>query len=51
MKIKKGDEVLVVTGKDKGKKGKVMKVFPAHSKALVEKINYHTVYLRMQAWR
>ena len=46
MKIKKGDEVIVIAGKDKGKKGRVMRVSPSTSKVLVEKINYRTVYLR-----
>lgn len=46
MKIRKGDEVLVVAGKDKGKKGKVLRVFLAEQSVLVEKINYQTVYLR-----
>jgi large subunit ribosomal protein L24 len=46
MKIKKGDEVLVIAGKDKGKKGRVMRVFSAEQKILVEKINYQTAYLR-----
>ena len=46
MRIKKGDTVQIITGKDRGKKGKVMKTFPSESKVLVEKVNYHTVYLR-----
>ncbi len=46
MKIRKGDEVLVIAGKDKGKKGKVMRVFSSEQALLVEKINYQTVYLR-----
>ncbi len=46
MKIRKGDEVLVIAGKDKGKKGKVMRVFSTKQGLLVEKINYQTVYLR-----
>jgi len=46
MKIRKGDEVLVIAGKDKGKKGKVMRVFSTEQALLVEKINYQTVYLR-----
>lgn len=37
-KIKKGDTVIVITGKDKGKTGKVLTVFPALQKALVEGI-------------
>lgn len=39
MKIKKGDQVLVVTGKDKGKKGKIMAVFPQENQVLVEGVN------------
>lgn len=46
MKIKKGDEVLVITGKDRGKKGRVMRVYPSKSQVLVEKVNYRTIYLR-----
>lgn len=37
--IKKNDIVKVITGKDKGKTGKVLKVFPQASYVLVEKIN------------
>lgn len=40
MHIKRNDIVLVTAGKDKGKKAKVLKVFPADSRALVEGINY-----------
>jgi large subunit ribosomal protein L24 len=36
MKIHKGDTILVTSGKDKGKKGKVAKVFPETSKIVVE---------------
>ncbi len=38
-KIKKGDTVEVVKGKDRGKKARVLKVFPTGRKALVEGIN------------
>lgn len=38
--IKKNDAVFVIAGKDKGKSGRVMKIFPDTNKALVEKINY-----------
>ncbi len=38
--IKKDDNVLVIAGKDKGKKGKVLRVFPRDSKAIVERINF-----------
>jgi large subunit ribosomal protein L24 len=39
MKIKKGDLVQVITGKDKGKQGKVIQAFPAEAKVLVEGVN------------
>lgn len=38
-KIKKGDEVIIITGKDKGKKGLVMSVLEQGKKLLVEGIN------------
>ncbi len=38
-KIKKGDKVVVLTGKDKGKKGDVVAVFPKENKALVQGVN------------
>lgn len=39
MKIKKGDTVVIISGKYRAKKGKVLKVFPKESKVLVEGIN------------
>jgi len=39
MKIKKGDTVLIIRGKDKGKKGKVLRGFPKEFKVLVENVN------------
>ncbi len=39
LRIKKNDIVAVITGRDKGKTGKVLRVFPAQQKVLVEKIN------------
>lgn len=39
MKIKKGDNVVVISGKDKGKEGKISKAFPAEDKVLIEGIN------------
>ena len=38
-KIKKGDKVVITTGRDKGKKGEVMKVFPKENRALVSGVN------------
>ena len=39
-KIKKNDTVMVMAGKDKGKSGKVLKLFPKTNKAIVEHINF-----------
>lgn len=39
MYIKKGDTVTVITGKDAGKKGKVLRVMPADNRVVVEGIN------------
>lgn len=37
--VKKGDTVIVLTGKDKGTKGKIAKAFPKTGKVLVEGVN------------
>ncbi len=39
MSIKKGDTVVVLSGKDKGKEGKVLEVMPESRKVIVEKVN------------
>ncbi len=39
MRIKKGDHVRVISGNDKGKEGKILKVFPKANRVIVEKIN------------
>lgn len=39
MKIKKGDQVVVLTGKDKGVKGEVLKVLTAESRVIVQGVN------------
>jgi large subunit ribosomal protein L24 len=39
MKIKSGDNIIVITGKDKGKTGKVLKAFPRELRIVVEGIN------------
>jgi large subunit ribosomal protein L24 len=39
VKIHKGDTVLVISGKDKGAKGKVIQAYPARNKVLVEGVN------------
>ena len=39
MKIRKGDNVIVISGKDKGKKGAVVKAFPKENKVLLDGVN------------
>jgi large subunit ribosomal protein L24 len=39
LKIKKGDQVIVITGKDKGRQGEVISVSPADNRALVRGVN------------
>jgi len=47
--IKKGDTVYVLSGKDKGKKGKVIKVFPRKKSAIVEGVNMATKHQKPTA--
>lgn len=42
MRIKSGDTVIVIAGKDKGKKGKVLEAYPTKDRVLVEGINIAT---------
>ena len=54
MKVHKGDTVLVISGKDKGAKGKVLEAYPTRDKVLVEGVNRikkHTAGLAERAWR
>lgn len=44
--FKKGDTVVMLAGDDKGKKGKVLSVFPKEGKALVEGINMKKDHIR-----
>ncbi|MCW2645287.1 MAG: hypothetical protein JWP07_1396, partial [Pseudonocardiales bacterium] len=46
MKIKKGDEVVVIAGKDRGIKGKVIAADPVTNKVIVEGINRVTKHTR-----
>jgi len=46
MKIRKGDIVVVISGKDRGRKGKVMEVLPKEGKILVEGINLRKKHVR-----
>ena len=45
-KIKIGDEVIVLSGKDKGKRGKVIERIPAEGKVVVEGVNIVTRHIR-----
>ncbi len=40
MKIKKNDNVMVIAGNDKGKRGKVLKILPDKGRAIVEGVNF-----------
>lgn len=42
MNLKKGDEVLVLSGKDKGKRGKIIQTLPDEGKVIVEGVNVVT---------
>ncbi len=39
MKVKKGDTVVVIAGKDKGAKGKVIQAYPERNRVIVEGVN------------
>ena len=44
--VKKGDTVIVLSGKDKGKKGKVLEVSPKERKVIVENVNMVTKHVK-----
>ncbi|MCR4926068.1 MAG: 50S ribosomal protein L24 [Clostridiales bacterium] len=44
--VKTGDEVIVINGKDRGKRGKVLAVSPAEGKVIVEGINIVTKHVK-----
>lgn len=46
MRIKKGDQVLIIKGKDKKKKGKVARTFPESNKVLLEGLNLKKMHKR-----
>ncbi|MDP3988513.1 MAG: 50S ribosomal protein L24 [Candidatus Levybacteria bacterium] len=49
MKLKKGDEVKVVIGKDRGKTGKIDEVFPKEAKVLVPGVNQYKRHLKARS--
>ena len=46
MNIKRNDTVIVLSGKDKGVKGKVLVAMPAENKVIVEKVNVATCHTK-----
>ena len=46
MNIKKNDTVIVLSGKDKGKKGKVLEAMPKENKVIVEGVNVATCHTK-----
>jgi len=51
MKLKLNDKVLVISGKDKGKTGKITKIINKHDRIVVEKINIRTKHIKKTAQR
>lgn len=49
MKLKIHDQVQVITGKDKGKKGKITKILRKQNKVVAEKINIRTKHIKKTA--
>ena len=48
-KIKKGDKVVVLAGKDKGKTGSVLSVIPTETRAVVQGLNLHRRHTKQSA--
>jgi len=44
--VKKNDSVVVISGNDKGKEGKILKVFPEKSRVIVEGVNIRKRHMR-----
>lgn len=51
MKLKLNDKVLIISGKDKGKTGKIIKVIKKHNRIVVEKCNMRTKHIKKTAQR
>jgi large subunit ribosomal protein L24 len=48
MKLKTGDQIIVLRGKDKGRKGKIQQVLPRQGKVLVPGVNIYKKHLKPQ---
>lgn len=46
MKLKKGDEVIITSGKDRGKRGKIEKIIPAEGKVLLPGLNVYKKHVK-----
>lgn len=46
MKIRKGDNILVISGKDRGKTAKILKAFPKKGRVLVEGVNLRSKHIK-----
>ena len=46
MKLKKGDQAKIILGKDRGKKGKIIQVFPEKGLVVIEGLNLRTKHTR-----
>ncbi len=51
MRVKEGDNVVVIAGKDKGKTGKIVKILRNQDKVVVEKVNIRTKHIKKTAQR
>ncbi len=49
MKLKKGDSVKIIKGKDKGKSGKIEKAFPSENKVLIPNVNLYKRHLKARS--
>ena len=45
-KLKKGDEVILIAGKDKGKRGEIIKVLPRENRVFVKDVNLHKKHVK-----
>lgn len=46
MKLRKGDKVIITAGKDKGKSGKIEKIFPKNNRVLLPGLNVYKKHLK-----
>lgn len=49
LKIRKNDKVVVISGKNKGKSGRVLRIFPAKNRAIVEGVNLVKKHMRKKS--